>query len=322
MLKTEREIVKQRLGDILGGGLMDIVPASDGFHNQVLIINKKMVARISSQNSKARNDLETELDLLMALDKAGVQVAKPITLMGHDRIIALEADNNAYWLTFFQHTAGRPVDVSNVNEWNNVFFHEWGKQIAAMHNVNTGELDRPVYLDSVEKNTRPMNDWLKRRHEHLLSQMVNWKRRTETFGLIHNDLHQGNFHLNENGLIFFDFDDCAYHFYAHDLAVSIYHALWTGTAFHPESKSFPVDFLSSLLTGYATSRRLTSEMYDQLLICLQMREVYLYALFVAEWNKDEMMVWQIDKLQELEENIKSNIIPYKEKLEKVRFIFE
>jgi len=321
MLKTEREIVKQRLGDLLGGGLMNIVPASDGFHNQVFIIDNKMVARLSQRHNKARNDLETELDWITALDKAGVQAAKPITIMGHDRIIALDTDNNAYWLTCFQHTGGRPVDVSDLNEWNQEFFHKWGSQIAVMHNADSGKLDRPVYLDSVEKNTRPMNDWLKYRHEQLLSQMNNWERRPDTFGLIHNDLHQGNFHLNENGLIFFDFDDCAYHFYSHDLAVSIYHALWTGTAFHPESESFPGDFLSSFLKGYTTGRNLTSEMYEQLLICLQMREVYLYALFVSEWNKEEMMDWQIYKLQELEENIKSNVIPYKEELEKVKHLF-
>lgn len=320
MLETERENVKQRLGDLLGEGLMDIVPASDGLHNQVFIINKKMVARLSSP-SRARNELEAELDWIIALDKAGVPVAKPITLIGHERIIPLDTDSNAYWLTFFHHTGGRPVDVSNLNEWNQPFFHKWGSQIAEMHNVDVGELDRPVYLDSVEMNAWPMIDWVKHREKQLLHQMVNWEKHPDTFGLIHNDLHQGNFHLNENRLIFFDFDDCAYHFYVHDLAVSIYHALWTGTAFHPESKSFPFDFLISFLKGYATSRRLTSEMYDQLLICLQMREVYLYTLFVSEWNKNEMMDWQFDKLQKLEENIKSNIIPYKEELEKVRHLF-
>lgn len=323
-MEIEKNGLIQKLTDLLGDDEVEIAPASDGYHNQVFIITRntdRIVARLSSRSDRTLEDIGTELDWIATLDEAGVQVAKPISLPGYDQVIDLKTEGSGYQLVLFRHTEGRPVDVSDVNEWNEKLFYEWGRQIAGMHNVDSNEIDRPIYKDSGEKNSRPMQDWLKSRHEQLFNHMTKWERRPETFGLVHNDLHQGNFHLNENGLIFFDFDDCAYHFYAQDLAVSIYHALWTGTAFHPESESFPVDFLTSFLNGYAACRSLTMEMYDQLLVCLQMREVYLYALFVSEWNKNEMMGWQFDKLQELEINIKSNLIPYKEELEKVKHFF-
>lgn len=323
-MEIEKNGLIQKLTALLGDDVVEIAPASDGYHNLVFIITRstdRIVARFSSRSSRTIDDMETELNWIAALDKVGVQVAKPISIPGYERIIELDIEESTYWLVFFQHTEGRPVDVSDVNEWNVELFHEWGNQIACMHNVDTNEIDRPVYLDSCEKNSRPMHDWVKSRHEQLFNQMAQWEKLPETFGLVHNDLHQGNFHLNENGLTFFDFDDCAYHYYAQDLAVSIYHGLWTGTAFHPDTESFPVDFLTSFLKGYAAYRRLTAEIYDQLLVCLQMREVYLYALFVSEWNEDEMMDWQFDKLQELDKNIKSNLIPYIEELEKVKYLF-
>lgn len=323
-MDQERKELIRRLTDLLSEDLSEIVPASDGYHNQVFLItrkNERIVARLSSRNNRTREDIETELDWIGALDRNGVPVAKPITLPGHDQIIALDTEEKAYWLTFFQHTGGRPVDVLDVNEWNNEFFHEWGRQIARMHNADASLIDRPVYLDSSKMKTGQVDDWIKSRYEQLYNEVAKWERSQDVFGVVHNDLHQGNFHLNENGLIFFDFDDCAYHFYAQDVAVSIYHALWTGIAFHPEAESFPVDFLASFLEGYASTRSLTSEMYDQLLNCLQMREIYLYALFVSEWNEDELVDWQIDKLHELEINIKSKIIPYHNELEKVKYLF-
>ena len=321
----ERQILQQWLTNLLCEDVIDIFPASDGYHNKVFIITRsadRIIARLSSRNGRILEDIQAELAWVDALGKAGVLVAEAITLPGHDQIIELDIDESAFWLTFFKHTGGRPVDVLNLNEWNMEFFREWGSQLARMHNVDTSQINRPIYVDSGKKTAWPMDEWLECRHMQLLSQMAAWKRTPDTFGLIHNDLHQGNFHVIENELIFFDFDDCAYHFYAQDLAVSIYHALWTGTAFHPETQNFSVEFLTAFLKGYSLNRRLNLEIYDQLLVCLQMREVYLYALFTSVWKEEEMVEWQQDKLLELELTIKAEVVPYKEELENLKYLFE
>ncbi|WHT49240.1 phosphotransferase [Sporosarcina thermotolerans] len=258
----------------------------------------------------------------MALSDAGAQVAKPKKIPGYDMIFELATDENAYWVAFFEHTDGSPIDVMNPDEWDQEFFHEWGRQIAYMHNVKISGINRHVYLDSEERKKTTIADaWLKGKLEQLINEMATWSRTPETFGLIHNDLHQGNFHLNKNGFVFYDFDDCTYHFYMQDLAVSIYHALWTGMSFHPESKNFPYEFLSSFLKGYSMKRQLNADMYEQLQVCLQMREVYLYLLFVLKWAPDDMMDWQANKLEELKGNCITGIIPYKEELEKVKYLF-
>lgn len=321
-MEMEKNALIQKLTDLVGDDLVEITSASDGYHNQVFIISRstdRIVARFSSRSSRNMSDIQLELDWIAALDKAGVQVAKPISIQGYEQIIELTVGEGTYWLVFFQHTEGRPVNVSDMNEWNKDFFHEWGKQIACMHNADANGIARSIYLDI--EAAKPMPDWLKSRNELLLNQMAKWERRPETFGLVHNDLHQGNFHVNESGLVFFDFDDCTYHFYAQDLAVSIYHALWTGTSFNSEWADLPVEFLTAFLEGYSTGRPLTFEMYDQLLVCLQMREIYLYSLFVLRWNADEMLDWQVGKLKQLKGNIEARVVPYKYELEKVKHLF-
>ncbi|WP_349305702.1 phosphotransferase [Bacillus sp. FJAT-49711] len=142
------------------------------------------------------------------------------------------------------------------------------------------------------------------------------------FGLVHNDLHQGNLHIVNGEIVLFDFDDCTYQFFAQDLAVSIYHAIWTGTSFHSEWEDFPNYFLTHLLEGYLSERQLSKEMYEQLLILLQMRELFLYNLFKEKWNPESMQDWQFEILQELELNLIEKRIPYEQELEKVRHYFK
>ncbi|WP_239433083.1 phosphotransferase enzyme family protein [Sporosarcina sp. ACRSL] len=319
------QFIVEKLAALLESEVIDIVPASDGYHNQVFSItckDDKIVARLSPCIRRTREEIEEELDWISVLNKAGLRVAKPIQIPGHEQIIEFEALDSDYWLVLFEHTEGRPVDLTDPNEWNQDFFHEWGRQIGVMHTVQMSHVNRKAFWDSGWKGNVSDAEWLKDRRESLLDDMLSWGREQLTFGLVHNDLHQGNFHVNENGMIFFDFDDCTFHFFAQDLAVSIYHALWTGTSFNPEQVNFPVEFLTAFLEGYRTSRPLTFEMYDQLLVCLQMREIYLYSLFVSKWNTAEMLEWQAKKLEQLKGNIQGCIVPYIDELEKVKHLFE
>ena len=43
----------------------------------------------------------------------------------------------------------------------------------------------------------------------------------DNYGLIHGDLHEGNFFYKNDRLTIFDFDDCAYHWFIYDLTVPV-----------------------------------------------------------------------------------------------------
>ena len=43
----------------------------------------------------------------------------------------------------------------------------------------------------------------------------------DKMGLIHADMHTGNFFFNQNGIVAIDFDDCGFGFYAYDLAIPV-----------------------------------------------------------------------------------------------------
>jgi Ser/Thr protein kinase RdoA (MazF antagonist) len=151
-------------------------------------------------------------------------------------------------------------------------------------------------------------------YESMKKELATFSKSPETFGLIHNDLHQGNFFVMGNELILYDFDDCAYNWFAQDLAVSMYHALWTGESFHPEWTDFHDVFIANFFEGYTSIRSISADDSKLISIFLRMRELFLLLLFKSTWNLECLEEWQQAKLIELEESVRNRFVPYEDLL--------
>lgn len=318
--------LKRKIESLSGALVTDLKLAQDGFRNIIVTFRMKdtrYVARLSFADHRTKEMIEQELDWMDFLSMSGVRLAKPVQMKGSNRVISLALDDIGYWLTFFEHTDGRHVNVEDKIEWNGDLFHRWGEMLARLHCTGAPELERTVWLDNYHHEFNcPDEGWVRPRYDELRNRMNTWEREPKQFGLIHNDLHQGNFHVTEGEIVLFDFDDCAYHFFANDLAVSIYHALWTGTSYHPEWEEFPVYFLTHFVEGYGIHRPQTGELYEKLIVCLKMRELFLYCLFRDKWDPNDLADWQAAKLVELKDNAMHDRIPYERELRCVKYFFE
>ena len=48
------------------------------------------------------------------------------------------------------------------------------------------------------------------------------RQESDAYGLVHADLHMGNFFVDHSGqMTVFDFDDCCFHWFGYDCAVSV-----------------------------------------------------------------------------------------------------
>jgi Ser/Thr protein kinase RdoA (MazF antagonist) len=73
---------------------------------------------------------------------------------------------------------------------------------------------------------------------------------SETFGLIHGDLHQGNYLFHQGQVRAIDFDDCGYGYYLYDMAVTLSEVNWR--------ESTPA-LRNSFLAGYRSVHFLSPE---------------------------------------------------------------
>jgi len=95
----------------------------------------------------------------------------------------------------------------------------------------------------------------------------------ESYGLIHADLHTGNFFVSEAGeLRVFDFDDACQHWFSYDLAVVIKHL---SRQFTPVERNRIFDLI---LAGYGRVRALPVGLQTELPLLLRLRNIQLYQL--------------------------------------------
>ncbi|GKV54538.1 hypothetical protein NCCP2222_04850 [Sporosarcina sp. NCCP-2222] len=320
----KNEQVKKWIEDHLNVKETAITQAKEGFFNEVFIVQvneQRVVVRLCRQQDRTIQELEAEMLWLDHLSSYDIAVATSFKTTGGRSVFPFTYNGESYWLCLFEHTKGQPVDVIDTTVWNESLFHEWGKQLASLHCVDMlGIQGRRSGFEKLQQMELE-EEWLRQAFQRLMNQMSGWEQNAEVYGFIHHDLHQGNFHIREGKLIVFDFDDCGNHFYAQDLAVSIYHALWTGTSFHPNWDDFPSVFLHSFLSGYTSKKTLSRIVLEQVLVSMQMREVFLYSLFKNTWDMDGLEDWQKWKLNELENNIRNNKVPFHSVMEASLYLF-
>jgi len=296
-----------------------------GFQNHVfrfLMDHHWYIARLTPIKKRSKELIEAELSFMEELRENNIQTVDVFSINGK-RVNEIIIDNKFFYITVFHYLESQELDVSDLSIWNTNFFLEWGKTIGQMHRISETSLKkvcRPVWIeDDGQVNTIPSllvdnKHWLKEIYKYLLIKLAKFPQTNFNFGLIHNDLHQGNFFVNSKQLILFDFDDCAYNWYVQDLATSIYHALWTGGAYHPKWDKFPQEFLNYFLEGYMSVRELNENDLVQMELFLQMRELFLFLLFKKRWDFQHLEEWQSEKLLEMEKNLRHNRIPYENEL--------
>jgi Ser/Thr protein kinase RdoA (MazF antagonist) len=80
-----------------------------------------------------------------------------------------------------------------------------------------------------------------REYIHSLSKLPKDK---EVYGLIHNDLHQGNFTYYDGEISVFDFGDCEFNWFVQDIAISLYHAVEYIPSYEKEEREqFALNFM-------------------------------------------------------------------------------
>lgn len=110
-------------------------------------------------------------------------------------------------------------------------------------------------------------------------------RSRETYGLIHQDAHGGNFFVDVAGQItLFDFDDCVYSWYANDVAIVLFYAVTN----RPDADTFGQNFMRHFLRGYRQESELSAEWLAQFPHFLKLREMDLYAVIHRSFDVDNL----------------------------------
>jgi amicoumacin kinase len=109
-----------------------------------------------------------------------------------------------------------------------------------------------------------------------------------SYGLVHGDLHHGNFFVEESKITAFDFDDCCHHWFAYDLAVPWFTLCGE---FRPLGVAFNEDQLFGIfLDGYAKTHTLSDRWIGRIGTFMAYRTALLY-----HWFKTRLVEGDFDQ---------------------------
>lgn len=244
----------------------------------------QLIFRFTADYHRSRLELEAEMEWIDYLWTHHCQVVLPVVSSAGERVHALSA---GWCVSVFQKAQGEIL--TEETQFTKDVFKSWGRCIGEMHRHTReyipGRSLRPQWdADDGFRLAMTMIDKIGPEHPmvktytNLLSRLRELPKTPQNFGLIHADIHHGNFFVDNSGkFVVFDFDDCCYHWLLFDLAVPM--ATMELMYLRGQAKTSLRRFQDNLLAGYAQEYPLPENVEEVLELLVQYRiaHVYLWA---------------------------------------------
>jgi amicoumacin kinase len=266
---------------------------------------KRCFLRLSSTHHRTLSQIEAELDFVRYLDQGGVAVSLPLTSLNGLAVEKIESAGRDLLACVFEEVEGEPF-VFNPDEANTKHFRMCGQTLGRIHalarkyapsadsrrfawNEDDCILNAERYLPQSENVA-----WTE--YHHLMDWLRKLPKDEQSFGLIHGDFGATNYRYHEDRLSVFDFDDCCYHWFAYDLAITIYPHGWRREA---------VALLDSLLEGYCEENVWDARLTNDLINFCRVRLLYMFLRYAKKWGFSDLSDQQISWFAKKRENIEA-----------------
>ncbi|MEM1321307.1 MAG: phosphotransferase [Bacteroidota bacterium] len=190
------------------------------------------VLRLTHSSVRRIEDMQVELEWLIDLKNRGLPVVHLVPSLTGRFFVQITVGDTYFTATCFQKIYGRKI---NKDDWTASHFRLLGTLAAQLHKA-ANDFSYPskiVYphwnetADYFHSRHLPEDERrLPALHDQLIDQFANYPKTPENYGLIHYDIHHGNYLLTpKQGLILFDFEMTCKAWFMKDIAALFYYAL-------------------------------------------------------------------------------------------------
>ena len=284
-----------------------LVPLSGGHYNAVYKFPLDQTCQVSETDQVSKfgvlrigvEDCPPEqtlgmLEWVRFLRDEAAPVTAPLLSINNRLLENLEQDGTRYTITAFEKTEGTLAEDIPPIEWTDDLFRNIGKAAGKLHHTSKSYkpsrpgFTRPMWFDSydVHEATSLLATSTDPAREKLGALLIELKQLpippTE-FGLIHDDLHFANFLIQPDGHVsIIDFDDCAYGWFAMDVAMALFDVMVVyNTTNEADKQRFAGRFMSNYLAGYRLENDLPLFWKSQLPRFLKLKELCIYATLIG-----------------------------------------
>lgn len=270
-----------------------------GFENSVYSFPKndqEYFVRIGNSKHMTFELVEAEIDWLLYLVGKKVPAVRPISSTSGQHVESVNMADVAYNVVAFEKAEREHVNHRDPMSWNSEIARDWGKVIGKMHSVTkkyTHKTSRRYEynpgLDSFlyKKESKEIRDYI----EDLFLSIQHLPKTDDSYGLVHSDIHTGNFFVKENKIsAVLDFDRACYKWFVSELAIALYYPLYLTKLRMDtdEQRKFVSSFFPVFLEGYETENKLVSKWSDHLDLFIRARDVILLMYAPNEEMKKQL----------------------------------
>ncbi|MFJ5965892.1 phosphotransferase enzyme family protein [Bacillus sp. NPDC093026] len=253
-----------------------------------------------------------EMDWIRYLSRRGLAVAKPISSIdGRDVEMVSDQAGGAFLLRVYEKAPGRKVEEV---DWNDKLFYALGKYIGRMHQLTKSyQLSDPRYKrqewDEEEqlklRKYVPADQTLVfEQTDQLMEKLAKLPKDQDSYGLVHADLHHGNFHWDQGKITTFDFDDIGYNWFINDISILLYNVLWYPVIPYDDKAAFTAEFMGHFLKGYRKENELDDAWLKTIPDFLRLRHMLIYGLLHQAFD-----------LETIDSNQKAMLTRFREEIE-------
>lgn len=255
---------------------------------------------------------EAEMEWLYYLASKGVNAPFPLRTQNGRLVVKADDNGDTYIACAFSMLPGQRWDKNNPTLWNKEVFYHWGKAVGKMHRVTkeyqpaSGTETRAAFSirSMISENIQTFPS-INRFTEDRMAEIEALPKDKDSYGLIHNDLHPGNFLIDGGDICLFDFDGCAYSWYAFDIGNALYIALWHGRN-TDAGEDLTNDIIKYFIKGYLEANDLDDFWLSKIPLFMMCCKI---ALFSFGCNSETLNAGYDEEDQKIQMyNIKNNIL--------------
>ena len=240
---------------------------------------------LTENHHRTATQISAELDFIIALWDGGVSVSRPQISINGLKVETVKEHH----ICIFEKAEGLVQNAENAFSSLKTAYN-LGRELGKAHSITThfspGESRRHhsqdvIYQKEGLKFISVEDQVAVEEFQKAMSWVKTLPKDNNVYGLIHMDAHNGNFCINSddssddnsgNNITLFDFDDCAYNFFAYDLAIPL-SSLQSSSLTNTQK----LEARSALLKGYLETYDMPSQWIDMIDGFIRFRHIELFA---------------------------------------------
>lgn len=243
--------------------------------------NESYVLRVTKNPANDVDQTRAEMDWLCYLVSKGVSVSKPLKTVNGELAVSVEESGELCVITAYRKAEGRPFDINDPDLWNQKVFHNWGRVMGEMHLVTkdykpaAGTERYRNIRNNINNNVKKFPS-VNRIADRLIDEILALPKDRDSYGMIHADLGPTNFLIDGDHINVFDFEECQYSWFAHDIGAALTFAMWFGQR-NAAGYDFTNDIFTSFLAGYLSANNLNDFWLSRIPLFMRLYQIAGFA---------------------------------------------